>query len=182
MRSITGCDHNHIQRYPECLNIKKSKQAEGRPFVAVRFVAIGTFRTPPCIILCPLLHRFASDTASLASRLRSRAKTAASSGFKPAMPSRNSSSTSDLTCRISFPSICEFSTSGREAPAKSKAMDRKGRSTQSPTTKRSTGTQPDGANVRAPQGLRRVATRYDKLARNLLAGALIAATVVWWLN
>lgn len=29
---------------------------------------------------------------------------------------------------------------------------------------------------------RRVATRYDKLARNFLAGALIAATVVWWLN
>jgi transposase len=29
---------------------------------------------------------------------------------------------------------------------------------------------------------RRVATRYDKLARNFLAGALIAATLVWWLN
>ena len=29
---------------------------------------------------------------------------------------------------------------------------------------------------------RRVATRYDKLARNFLAGAIIAATVVWWLN
>ena len=29
---------------------------------------------------------------------------------------------------------------------------------------------------------RRVATRYDKLARNFLAGALIAATIVWWLN
>ena len=29
---------------------------------------------------------------------------------------------------------------------------------------------------------RRVATRYDKLARNFLAGALIAAIVVWWLN
>ncbi len=29
---------------------------------------------------------------------------------------------------------------------------------------------------------RRVATRYDKLARNFLAGALIAAAVVWWLN
>jgi transposase len=29
---------------------------------------------------------------------------------------------------------------------------------------------------------RRVATRYDKLARNFLAGALIAATVIWWLN
>ena len=29
---------------------------------------------------------------------------------------------------------------------------------------------------------RRIATRYDKLARNFLAGALIAATVVWWLN
>ena len=28
---------------------------------------------------------------------------------------------------------------------------------------------------------RRVATRYDKLARNFLAGALIAATVTWWL-
>lgn len=29
---------------------------------------------------------------------------------------------------------------------------------------------------------RRIATRYDKLARNFLAGAMIAATVVWWLN
>jgi transposase len=29
---------------------------------------------------------------------------------------------------------------------------------------------------------RRVATRYDKLARNFLAGALIAATLVWWIN
>lgn len=29
---------------------------------------------------------------------------------------------------------------------------------------------------------RRVATRYDKLARNFLAGAMIAATLVWWLN
>ncbi len=29
---------------------------------------------------------------------------------------------------------------------------------------------------------RRVATRYDKLARNFLAGALIAATAAWWLN
>jgi transposase len=29
---------------------------------------------------------------------------------------------------------------------------------------------------------RRVATRYDKLARNFLAGVLIAATVLWWLN
>ena len=29
---------------------------------------------------------------------------------------------------------------------------------------------------------RRVATRYDKLARNFLAGALLAATVIWWLN
>jgi transposase len=29
---------------------------------------------------------------------------------------------------------------------------------------------------------RRPATRYDKLARNFLAGALIVAAVVWWLN
>jgi transposase len=29
---------------------------------------------------------------------------------------------------------------------------------------------------------RRIATRYDKLARNFLAGAFIVATVVWWLN
>ena len=29
---------------------------------------------------------------------------------------------------------------------------------------------------------RRIATRYDKLARNFLAGVLIAATVLWWLN
>jgi transposase len=29
---------------------------------------------------------------------------------------------------------------------------------------------------------RRVATRYDKLARNFLAGTVIVATLVWWLN
>jgi transposase len=29
---------------------------------------------------------------------------------------------------------------------------------------------------------RRVATRYDKLARNFLADVLIAAIVIWWLN
>lgn len=29
---------------------------------------------------------------------------------------------------------------------------------------------------------RRIATRYDKLARNFLAAALIAAAVIWWLN
>lgn len=29
---------------------------------------------------------------------------------------------------------------------------------------------------------RRIATRYDKLASNFLAGALLAAAVVWWLN
>jgi transposase len=29
---------------------------------------------------------------------------------------------------------------------------------------------------------RRVATRYDKLARNFLAGAIIAAAITWWLN
>lgn len=29
---------------------------------------------------------------------------------------------------------------------------------------------------------RRIATRYDKLPRNFLAGALIVAAVVWWLN
>jgi transposase len=29
---------------------------------------------------------------------------------------------------------------------------------------------------------RRVATRYDKLARNFLAGVLMAAIVTWWLN
>jgi transposase len=29
---------------------------------------------------------------------------------------------------------------------------------------------------------RRVATRYDKLARNFLATAILAATVIWWLN
>ena len=29
---------------------------------------------------------------------------------------------------------------------------------------------------------RRVATRYDKLARNYLAGTLIAATCAYWLN
>jgi transposase len=29
---------------------------------------------------------------------------------------------------------------------------------------------------------RRIATRYDKLARNFLAGALLAAIAIWWLN
>ena len=29
---------------------------------------------------------------------------------------------------------------------------------------------------------RRVATRYDKLARNFLATTLLAATIIWWLN
>ena len=29
---------------------------------------------------------------------------------------------------------------------------------------------------------RRVATRYDKLARNFLAGVLLAAALTWWLN
>jgi transposase len=29
---------------------------------------------------------------------------------------------------------------------------------------------------------RRIATRYDKLARNFFAGVLIAAAVSWWLN
>ncbi len=28
----------------------------------------------------------------------------------------------------------------------------------------------------------RIATRYDKLARNFLAGILIAAAAIWWLN
>lgn len=28
---------------------------------------------------------------------------------------------------------------------------------------------------------RRVATRYDKLARNFLAGVILAATFIWWL-
>ena len=28
---------------------------------------------------------------------------------------------------------------------------------------------------------RRIATRYDKLARNFLVGILIAATATWWL-
>jgi transposase len=29
---------------------------------------------------------------------------------------------------------------------------------------------------------RRIATRYDKLARNFLSGVLIAAATVWWCN
>jgi transposase len=29
---------------------------------------------------------------------------------------------------------------------------------------------------------RRVATRYDKLARNFLAGVLLAVILIWWLN
>jgi len=27
---------------------------------------------------------------------------------------------------------------------------------------------------------RRIATRYDKLARNFLAGVILAATLIWW--
>ncbi len=29
---------------------------------------------------------------------------------------------------------------------------------------------------------RRIATRYDKLARNFLSAALIAAIIIWWIN
>jgi transposase len=29
---------------------------------------------------------------------------------------------------------------------------------------------------------RRLATRYDKLARNFLATAFLAATIIWWIN
>jgi transposase len=29
---------------------------------------------------------------------------------------------------------------------------------------------------------RRLATRYDKLARNFLATAILVATIIWWLN
>jgi transposase len=29
---------------------------------------------------------------------------------------------------------------------------------------------------------RRVATRYDKLARNFLAGVILAATAIWWIS
>jgi transposase len=29
---------------------------------------------------------------------------------------------------------------------------------------------------------RRIATRYDKLARNFLAATLIAAAIIWWIN
>jgi transposase len=32
------------------------------------------------------------------------------------------------------------------------------------------------------EDFRRIATCYDKLARNLLSGTLIVTTVVWWLN
>jgi transposase len=28
---------------------------------------------------------------------------------------------------------------------------------------------------------RRIATRYDKLARNFLAGIVLAATIIWWI-
>jgi transposase len=30
--------------------------------------------------------------------------------------------------------------------------------------------------------VRRIATRYDKLARNFLAGIILAATLIWWAN
>jgi hypothetical protein len=29
---------------------------------------------------------------------------------------------------------------------------------------------------------RRIATRYDKLARNFIAGTLFAAIAIWWIN
>lgn len=29
---------------------------------------------------------------------------------------------------------------------------------------------------------RRIATRYDKLARNFIAGVFLAATIIWWIN
>ena len=29
---------------------------------------------------------------------------------------------------------------------------------------------------------RRIATRYDKLARNFLAGVMLAAALIWWIN
>lgn len=32
------------------------------------------------------------------------------------------------------------------------------------------------------EDFRRVATRCDKLVRNVLASAVFAATIVWWLN
>ena len=28
---------------------------------------------------------------------------------------------------------------------------------------------------------RRIATRYDKLARNFLAGVVLAALIIWWI-
>jgi hypothetical protein len=40
--------------------------------------------------------------------------------------------------------------------------------------------QPDRAHVLPPQGLPAHPTRHDKLARNFLAGALLAAAITWW--
>src|SRR5215470_5009249 len=48
--------------------------------------------------------------------------------------------------------------------------------------KRLSRAQPDRAHVLPPQGLRRIATRYDKLARNFIAGTLFAAIAIWWIN
>jgi transposase len=31
------------------------------------------------------------------------------------------------------------------------------------------------------KGFRRIATRHDKLARNFLAGIVLAATLTWWI-
>ena len=42
--------------------------------------------------------------------------------------------------------------------------------------------QSDRAHVRRLKDFRRIATRYDKLARNFLAGVLLAAALLWWLN
>jgi hypothetical protein len=41
---------------------------------------------------------------------------------------------------------------------------------------------PHRTHVCRLEDFRRVATRYDKLARNFLATAVLAATIIWWIN
>jgi transposase len=38
-----------------------------------------------------------------------------------------------------------------------------------------------GRNLGRLKDFRRVATRYDKLARNFFSGVLIAAAITWWI-
>jgi transposase len=40
---------------------------------------------------------------------------------------------------------------------------------------------PCGERLLPVEGFRRIATRYDSLARNFLASVCLVATIVWWI-